>query len=1188
MYFKRIEIHGFKSFAEPIVIEFARGITCVVGPNGSGKSNICDAIRWVLGAQSARSLRGEKMEDVIFSGTVSRKSRGMAEVTLVIANDDGALPIDYEEVAITRRMYRSGESEYLINNTRCRMKDIRNLIMDTGIGVEGYSIIGQGKISDIISNNTASIREILEETAGIVMYRSRKANAERKLAAATDNIQRVNDIIGEIEGRIDQLQVDSEKATEYLSLKDRHKELEINITLKNIEGIRLKSEAIKDDLEALEQRSQTLGAERDILQQQALQGRQAREALEKALEEGRIQERQLSDTINALQKKYELAGERRRAIGENQLRLQEEIQDFQGRAQREDSNLAALVGQRQAADQKADFLRRDLEEKTAEGLQLQEQAAALTAAVDDQKSRLFELVGEIGTHQAEISSIQALRQTMERRQQVMLQEEAHAGSNTQESQKKLALLGAEKQALEQAIDALKEQVAKARKDRVEDTKRSGTLTAQLESARIEAGQLVARQRALADMQTRYEGYSGAVRFIMKEGITGIHGVVADLIQVPAGYETAIETALGAALQNVVCADDGTAKEAVNRLKRDNAGRLTFLPLTAVRGRKQELEKVVEQAPGFLGRGVDKVQFDQAYQGIMEYLLGGIVLMDNMDNALALSKKMTRRLRMVTLEGEVINPAGAITGGRYKNKNSNILERRREVDLLKEKVEAKNKEVQALQKERETLESRLATFEEAIQKGEQELSALRTQSFAKENEIALLEHTVKEGRQAAERREKELADIRRETANSDELIAVGQEKIQALQEEKKALEQALEEAEKARIAQRDQVLDSGEKITDARIALNTQESAVAQLEAMTVRVQRSLEEYNGEVESRERKLKALAQELEELGSDEGTLPLPLQQAMAQREELAQSLVQKGQERDSLLQSLAAKEQAREEMEGTYRALQDQKYELQIRQARQDTQLENAKEKLWEEFEVSYIQAIEFQKEDFVVSAAIKENRDIKNRLKALGDVNVGAIREYASVKERYEFLTGQRGDILQSMEELKSIINDMDKITRSRFKSCFDQVVMNFEAVFQELYGGGHANITLSDKDDPFNAEIEITAQPPGKQLKHINLLSGGEKTMTAIALMFAVLKTKPTPCCILDEIEAALDDSNLGIFGNYVKNFDGVQFTLITHQKATMEHADVMYGITMPESGVSRVYSLRMEDVAPEEGPEVQ
>lgn len=1178
MYFKRIEIHGFKSFAEPTVIEFDRGITCVVGPNGSGKSNICDAIRWVLGAQSAKVLRGDKMEDVIFAGTASRKSRGMAEVTLVIDNSEGELDIEYNEVAITRRMYRSGESEYLINNNQCRMRDIRELIMDTGIGVEGYSIIGQGKISDIISNNTESIREILEETAGIVMYRSRKADAERKLSSASANMERVGDIIGEIEGRIDKLRDDSEKASRYLELTDRHRKLEINITLKNIESIREKNQTVEEDLKTLSREIAEVGAKRDDLAEKISQGLSRREQLDEQIEEKRSHQTQIAGELSRLVNQREVSSERLAAIEKNDERLRTEIKELEEKILSETEDSRELFSEKDMWDEKLADKQAELSEKISAFSGQQDDLHEKGRLLDDKKNQLMELQSRASSKRAETEGMTGLKETLEKRRQQVLAEKDSGEEGNRSSAQSLEAAQSEKEELSAQLDRLKEAREESRKAFTEGAARERELAQSLEDLKISIGQKQARKKTFEEMQHNYEGYNNAVKFIMKDKEAGIEGTVAELIGVPKGYEVAMETAFGATMQNIICDSDDVAKHAIGKLKKEKAGRLTFLPLGSIRSRGVRTDGVIEDAAGFCGYAADRLSFDEKYRTAIEYLIGNVVVMKDIDSAIRLSKKIGGGYKLVTLEGELITAGGSITGGRHKNKSANIFERKAEVnklgeELAKQEKEQRDTENTILDLHRQTEDARkdISEKDELIADKEREL-------YAKENEITIISTAITDFESSSERLEKELANIDTEMKNADGAVARLEEEAAAAEKEIGIIESWLDEEAGRYEEQRSLLEQANQQITEARIAVSSCENEKARVDAIVRHVQDTITQYRSDSDRKRYELEQLEKEKAQIIGTHNDSKDVIDEKKTVKEELDRVLAGLFEQRKEVTAKSSEDNRVKEELDRTAMALANQKNELDIRQARHDTQLENARNKLWEEFEISYAQALDYASEDFVMSAAVRENRQIKNELRELGEVNVGAITEYKEVSERYDFLCGQRSDIEQSMNELTKIITDMDKIIKEKFKESFDSVVENFEQAFRELYGGGHAKITLADESDPFNSEIEITAQPPGKQLKHINLLSGGEKTMTAIALMFAVLKTKPTPCCILDEIEAALDDSNLEIFGNYVRKFEGVQFTLITHQKQTMEHADVMYGITMPESGVSRVYSLKMDD----------
>ncbi len=1178
MYFKRLEIHGFKSFAEPVIIEFHKGVTCVVGPNGSGKSNVCDAIRWVLGAQSAKMLRGDKMEDVIFSGTTNRKSRGMAEVTLVIDNSTGILPIAYNEVAITRRMYRSGESEYLINNNPCRMRDIRELIMDTGIGVEGYSIIGQGKISDIISNNTESIREILEETAGIVMYRSKKAEAERKLSAATSNVERVNDIIGEIEGRIDGLREDSVKATEYLELKDRHRELEINITLKNVESIELKSEYIKDDMTQLKQEMEEKKSEKDLLMKSLSEGNEKREELDRLMEEATAKHLAAVEAVNSLVNQGEVSNERLTAITANRERLEQEITALAEKIEGEENSAQELFSRKEEIDQQLAEKEAALTEKIGEHEALEGALEQKTRELDEKKNRIFSINTDINGKTMEINSLTNLKETLEKREAALLAERGEGDTSFDEQKQALADAEEGHRVSVKSLGENRKLREKHSHRREEIRHEESRLQKEIEALNIEMGQISSRRKTFEEMENNYEGYNSGVKFIMSEGIKGINGVVAELIKVPAGYETAVETALGATMQNIICEDDAAAKEAIGRLKDRKGGRLTFLPLKSLKARDPLRHKGIETVAGFMGYATETVGYDKKYQVAMDYLLGNIVIMETMDQAIALSKRLSGGFKIVTLEGEIINAGGAITGGKYRNKSANILDRRVEMESLGKALEEKSLILEKKKQELTDFREELRETEHAISLTEDDLRESERLVMAKENEINILQTSLSALETGSEKRDKELEHIQREQAESDEGVEKLRLEVEKARSDLAVLEKELEEGSQVFNEEKKIAEDFEDLLTEERIALQEEVGEQKKIDALVDKIKESIEGFQREKQRKEEDLAAQLTEGEEIRNSHKSNEERIEEKERVRDHLQGYLGELREDKGRIAASLDEENAQRDTIEEQLTNLQNSFVELEIKKARGETQLENARNKLWEEFELSYIQAMDFKKKDFSLSSAIKENRDIKSRIKELGEVNVGAIKEYATVSERYEFLTGQRNDIITSMDELKRLIDQMDRTIRSKFKESFDQVVDNFEKVFQELYGGGEAKITLSDESNPFDSEIEIIAQPPGKQLKHINLLSGGEKTMTAIALMFAVLKTKPTPCCILDEVEAALDDSNLNIFGEYLRNFDGVQFTLITHQKATMEHADVMYGITMPESGVSKVYSLRMGD----------
>lgn len=1179
MYFKRIDMHGFKSFAEPVSIEFHDGITCIVGPNGSGKSNISDAIRWVLGEQSPKMLRGGKMEEVIFAGTANRKSRGMAEVTLVIDNSTGILPIDYAEVAITRRMYRSGESEYAINNNQCRLRDIRELIMDTGIGVDGYSLIGQGKIADIVSNKPESRREIFEEAAGIVKYRTKKAESERKLEASNANLERVNDIITEIESRIDGLKEDSEKASEYLVLRDRYKELEINVTLKNIENIELKNEYIKDDLAELTNQINELKEDKASIDAEIIENRNRNEELGALGNETRDRLLLSVEKINSLVNQNQLNQEKLSAIEKSRDRLQEEISALEVKMEKEKENAGEQYAGKRSIDEELAVLEADLAEKIRNYSEITAALSADAEEIDVQKNRIFELHSMISNKNSEINSLLSLQGTLDKRREQILSEKETDGASGRELSERYDGALKELASLKERFSAMEKESHSLKQKYNEDVLREKQLSKELEELKISIGQISTRKKMIEEMESSYEGYNNAVKFIMKSNLSGINGVVADLIEVPRGFETAIETALGAALQNIVCEDDRSAQRAIALLKENKAGRLTFLPIQSMRDSNLKYDQSMKNAEGFKGFGVQCIKFDPRYQKVMEYLLGRVIVVDSLDHAVKLSKNSSGSgMRFVTLEGEVINSGGAITGGAFRHNTANLLERKAEAKQLGEKLISMERSKASGDRELEELRTGIVNKQELIQKADREHRETEMELLSRENSISAMVQQLTDLKLSGEKHQKELDNIEGEKKSSEGMIEQIKAAVRKAQDEIEEIERRADSGMVKYEERKLQLEAVNEEITKARVAVGTAESRKNHVDQLLARIEAYIRELTEDKQNKERAIQSLEEEKQNLLNGDNSLESEIREKEADKEAIERYLEEIQEEKDAVSKYLNEISAKKEEMDGILNGFQTQKYELEIKQAKYDTQLDSYKDKLWEEFEISYLQAIEFKKKEFNLAAAVKESREIKSRIKELGEVNVGAIKEYESVSERYEFLTAQRNDILSAMNSLKQIIDDMDKTIKQSFKESFDQIVMNFESAFTELFGGGAAELRLEDENNPLECGIEIVAQPPGKKLQNINLMSGGEKTMTAIALMFAVLKAKPTPFCILDEVEAALDDANIDRFARYLTNFNEIQFALVTHQKATMEYADVLYGVTMPEQGISKIISLKLGD----------
>ena len=1102
----------------------------------------------------------------------------MAEVTLTIDNTNNILPIDYSEVAITRRMYRSGESEYFINKVPCRLRDIRELIMDTGIGVEGYSIIGQGKIADIVSNKPESRREIFEEAAGIVKYRAKKSESERKLESAKNNLERVNDIIGEIESRINGLREDSIKASEFLELRERNKNIEINIILKNIESIELKNEYIKDDISELSNQIEAYKEEKQSIDKDVAENRARNEELETLCNQTRDKLLASVEEINSLSNMNQLRQEKLSAIVRDLQRLDQELAALAQKREKEERNADELRKNKEKISSELEAQKENLEEKNAELGRLTAEAEEAAKAIDSNKEKIFELHSRIVEKNSEINSLKSLLDALGKRKQQINTEkqtsDAEGGllSTDYERavQKRNSVLGELKAAEEKSIEA--------KSKYSNDINREKLLNQELSELKVAAGQASARLRMIEEMENAYEGYNQAVKFVMKSDLSGLHGVVAELIQVPPGFETAIETALGNAVQNIVCSDDNAAQEAIAALKANKAGRLTFLPLSSIKPSASGFGGNLANEDGFKGYGVDCIKFDAKYKKIMEYLLGRVVVVDKLSNAVRLSKSAGSGLRFVTLEGEIINSGGAISGGAYRNNTVGLLERKAEAQKLQSKLSEIQQKQERITAELEEIASALAADRIAIDESDKKYRDTELVLLTCDNDINRLASRISDSEDERSKWDRELSSIDKEEASAaamiEALTAEIRESENRIDESERLTENALETYEDLKT----KLEAANEEITQARLSVGAAESEKNNVDSILSRIESYIEDYADEEKGRTEAISTLEAEKLSLMQGDESLTERLEEKEADRAETEELLRRSQEEKILVSRYLNEIEQKKNSMEGILLDYQTSKHELELKLTKNETLVESYKEKLWEDFEVSYVQAIEFRKKDFVMSSAVKESREIKNRMKELGEVNIGAIREYETVKERYEFLTAQRSDLLSAMDSLIQIIEDMDRTIKKSFKESFDQIVINFEKSFQALFGGGTAELRLEDETKPLETGIEIVAQPPGKKLQNINLMSGGEKTMTAIALMFAILKTKPTPFCILDEVEAALDDINIDRFAQYLRDFKETQFALVTHQKATMEYADVLYGVTMPEQGISKVISLKLGD----------
>lgn len=1177
MYLKSIEVQGFKSFANRILFEFHNGITGIVGPNGSGKSNVADAVRWVLGEQRAKQLRGAKMEDVIFSGTEIRKPVSYAYVAITLDNSDRALPVEYDEVVVTRKVFRSGESEYLINGNTCRLKDVNELFYDTGIGKEGYSIIGQGQIDRILSGKPEERRELFDEAAGIVKFKRRKAAAIKKLEDEQANLTRVNDILGELEKQVGPLEKQSEKARQYLKYKEDLKRYDVNMFLLETDRIKgqlrevtekyeiasaefkkrsEEQEAVREEYERIEQEIEQTGAAID-----EISAKQNETVVNKGRLEGQINV--LNEQINTLLVNDEHLNERIMALSDNIAVKETEKAKFAAEREGTLSELTAMEENKNHAEEKLtavlsriEELNQTIEENKNEIIQvLNEKAQTQT------KSQRYEtMLEQIGIRKAELTS-----RILKGKSDEAVWQEAE-----DKYQKELDEINLRIDALNNTNKELTDEIAAKRAE-------SAELTAVIAKEQQQYHGDKSKLESLRNITERYDGYGNSIRKVMeqKENNKGILGVIADIIKVEKKYEIAIETALGGTIQNIVTDNEKTAKELIAFLKENKFGRATFLPLSSISGRNTLEKDACMKENGVIGIASNLVKVSFEYAELSKYLLGRILVVDNIDNALLIAKKYKYSLRIVTLEGEQLNPGGSMTGGAFKN-SSNLLGRRREIEELAAQIKILSAKIdgdQTTVREIKALIGELRTNLEENNKTLRDTMVLRNtaqmnqkQALDKKNEIisSYKDSTDEAGeieRQIEEIKEN-LAGITQELALLDERTAVAEDTIAKLNIE-------LEDC-------REQENAANKETENVRLQhANLLQKDTFVLENIK-RVNEEIERLCQETEELRSRIGDSGTEVAAKKKDIETLKLNIEDAIrfiAQYEEETARLKKQRDEQNASHKTFFEK---REAISSAIAELDKEVFRLNSQIEKLNDANDAQYEYMWNEYEITMSVAMELRDEELTDLPEIKKMVvSLKNSIKGLGDVNVNAIEDYKVISERYEFLKTQHDDLVRAAETLNQIIEELDTGMRRQFEEKFEEIKVEFDKVFKELFGGGKGTLELVEDEDILEAGIRIISQPPGKKLQNMMQLSGGEKALTAIALLFAIQNLKPSPFCLLDEIEAALDDSNVTRYARYLhKLTEHTQFIVITHRRGTMACADRLYGITMQEKGVSTLVSV--------------
>lgn len=1184
MKLKKLELYGFKSFAQRTEIVFDEGITGIVGPNGSGKSNIGDAVRWVLGEQSAKTLRGASMSDVIFNGTQKRKPLSYCEVSLVFDNDDHALAMEAAEVMVTRRVYRNGESEYYLNRTACRLKDVVDLFRDTGIGKEGYSIIGQGRIDEILSRKSEDRRQVFEEAAGIVKFKARKEEADKKLQRTLENLERVDDILDELTKRLKPLEEQSRNARVYLELSTELKALDLNLFLIRSDRARARLSELESELLTV----QTILAdtESDLTDKTTRRDETQNriDQLEEAITKARTELMECAEHVHESQKKLSALQSRRETRSENRQRIvreQEEAQERLAEIEKDHARIQADVEKQHSLIADAEQILRATQE-AAEKAQAKEKEA--DAALEAQKAAVIDQMNRLSDVRNDKTRLNTMQAQMETRLTEI--EESSGALQEQEAALREALTAVEKQ-LEtenQHQQQCQEKLAQARQASDEADAAYANLRTDVEKQSADMQAASSRHNVLTEMTRDMEGYNMAVRRAMtyakQRGLTGVKGVLAQLMTVPQAYETAIDMALGAAQQNIVTDTEETAKELINYLRQNRLGRATFLPMSAIRGKTlYGNERNALKLPGCLGVASELVQCAPEYRGIVENLLGRTVIADNLDHGIPIMRAGNHAFRLVTLEGDVMHSGGSMTGGSAQSKVSNLLSRERELKELTAKLQTGRAE---LDKCRQELTQRQQMAQEKRQKVSDAVNALHQQEIAVAREQARRESTsadlnahlqrMRETEQARVQLHQSLEDIRQQLENIEHQRTGAQGDQSAMEQKTIEMQNALIKARAEASAENDRLMVRTLQLSDLRHGLSDLERDEAHAQQDQAQILR-------EQERREQ----LLHEMDELDAiDESDMKREeAESARRQKEQLrqesaAQAIEQRRSQAQSDLRDILSD---MENLHEAYNRDSEKLHKTELAKARIEGDQKNLQNRIWDTYKLTYAGAEEFRRTPFDEKESDRRAAELQGQIRALGTVNVGAVEEYAETKARVDDLTTQQQDLKRAEMDLRELIERLLIQMRSTFVENFSKMQGYFAETFTRLFGGGHAELKLMDPDDPLNCGIEVNAQPPGKKLQLLSLLSGGERALTAIAILFAMLKLKPTPFCILDEIEAALDDANIGYYADYLKEYSkGTQFIVVTHRKGTMERCNSLFGVAMEEQGVSRMVSVSLQD----------
>ena len=1176
MYLKRLEIKGFKSFPTKTEIVFNEGITAIVGPNGSGKSNISDAIRWVLGEQSAKSLRGDKLEDVIFVGTESKKAMNYCEVAITLDNSDNKLDLGFSEVTIKRRAYRTGESEFFLNNKSCRLKDIKEILLDTGIGKDGYSIVEQGKVDEILSNNPVNRRKVFDEACGISKFRYKKQEAERNLKHTKENLERIDDIYIEIENQLKPLFLQQEKAVKYLEFNKKLKVLEVNSCIKEVAELEV-------ELDELNKHSNLLGSQSSEIQKQ-------KSTLEKAVEETNIEIENINDGINKSQDyintiksvisqkdaQVNLINEKIRNCKNEIERNKEEIIYIKEKLNSDKITLEKLINQKYEKEKIINDLNIDIKSIESNNKESRDKIETINRDLENLKDEIINLLNNKQDATSKLSTLNANKENINLRKETIDLDIREIKYKIDKKIEEVSKASAKLEDKTKSMESLKNDEVKTNNDFNILLNKSNNIEKQIQDSKYSLNDYKSKLNIYIEMENHYEGFNKGVKEVLKnKNLQGIQGALGQVIEVPSKFEKSIEASLGAYMQNIITNDESSAKFAINYLKKNNLGRVTFLPMNIIKSNKIDTRNI-KVGTSFIGIASDLIKFDDKYRNIIENILGRTIIIDNIDNAIKFAKENNHKFKVVTLDGEILNPGGSLTGGSLRV-SGNILSRKRLINEYKEKIELLKAEIDRLYIEKNEVDNNTKIIKEKLKQISIDINSLDKEIIIENAELNKFKEEIKSLKISVEKLENEkdgLGSNLEYILEKSKLIKDDILSIDTKHDENKLQIESLTNKLKEYNS-----LYEDDKLKFDNLNLNLVKHN--QIYESIIRDIQRISEENKTLENKyvqiEKSLNDKTIETSKLEEDiviEETEKISLNKQLVDN---TRSLETKKLSKESLKEKLEDLNKESKNIDRQYIDLKESLFKVESKIERLKSNREDHINSLFEKYEITLDQAIEMKDDNLDVDKRYLEN--IRKEIRNLGNVNLDSIKEYEHIKERHDFYSEQKKDLEQSIEVIEKLIYELEENMKKEFESNFNKINENFKFVYKRLFGGGNGELKIVDKNNILESDIEITAQPPGKKMKNLNLLSGGEKALTAISILFSIILAKPTPFCILDEIEAPLDDANIFRFGEFLKELSNdTQFISVTHRRGTMEAADYIYGVTMQEKAISKVLSLKLKE----------